>query len=140
MLSRIISIPFFVGLKRLLQGTDIFLFLTHRLVELVIQVERLVQPGNTGFCKKRALDSGTRFDLSFFLPYSFFTRKGTTYIIIDVGLTLSQSQNNKAFSDNFIMSLLRTLSQNHVVEGRRLSRFPTKMTLVHARALLSSSS
>ena len=68
MLSRIISIPFFVGLKRLLQGTDIFLFLTHRLVELVIQVERLVQPENKGCCKKRSLDSETRFDLSFFFP------------------------------------------------------------------------
>ena len=85
MLSRIMSIPFFVGLKRLLQGTDIFLFLTHRLVELVIQVKRLVQPEDTGFCKKRTLDSGTRFDFRFFLPYSFLTRKGTTYIIIDVG-------------------------------------------------------
>ena len=75
MLSRIISIPFFVGLKRLLQGTDIFLFLTHRLVELVIQVERLVQPENTGFCKKRALDSGTRFDLSFFCRIHFSPEK-----------------------------------------------------------------
>ena len=84
MLSRIISIPFFVGLKRLLQGTDIFLFLTHRLVEPVIQVKRLVQPEDAGFCKKRTLDSGTRSDFMFFFPDSFLTRKGTTYIIIDV--------------------------------------------------------
>ena len=75
MLSRIISIPFFVGLKRLLQGTDIFLFLTHRLVELVIQVKRLVQPEDTGFCKNRTVDSGTRFYFMFFFRIHFSPEK-----------------------------------------------------------------
>ena len=82
MLSRIISIPFFVGLKRLLQGTDIFLFLTHRLVELVIQVERLIQPENTRFCKKRPLDSGTRFDFIIFFPRIHFSPEKVPRILL----------------------------------------------------------
>ena len=103
MLSTIISIPFFVGLKRLLQGTDIFLFLTHRLVELVIQVERLVQPGNTGFCKKRALGSGTTFHI-------FFSHQKRYHVhyywrrLNPLGKTI-----RLLTFDNFILSLLRTL-------------------------------
>ena len=70
---------------------------------------------------------------SFSLP--FFTRKVSTVILSEGGYALSRSQNDK--TSNVWYLVFATFTLKLVVEWRRLPLFPAKMTLVHARALLS---
>ena len=69
----------------------------------------------------------------------FFTKKLNTVIFIDGGQALSRFQNDKTKTSNIweLVFVTTTLVLKLVVEWRRLSSFPAKMTLVHARALLS---
>ena len=73
---------------------------------------------------------------SFILP--FFTRKARTVTFSEGGYTLSRSQNDKTSNIWQLVPATSTFSLKVVVEWRRLPRFPAKMTLVHARALLST--
>ena len=71
---------------------------------------------------------------SFILPY--LTRKVSSVIFSEGGYALSRSQNDKTSTIWYLVSATSTFSIRLVVEWRRLPRFPAKMTLVHARALL----
>ena len=53
-------------------------------------------------------------------------------IFIDGGYALSRSQNDKSSNIWQLISATTTFMQNLVVEWRRLSRFPDKITMGHA--------
>ena len=72
---------------------------------------------------------------SFILP--FFTRKVSIVTFSGGGYALSRSQSDKTSNIWYLVSATSTFSLKLVVEWRRLPRFPAKMRLVHARALLS---
>ena len=67
----------------------------------------------------------------------FFTRKVCTVIVIEGGWAFSRLQNTKTSNIWEVVPATTTLSLKLVVEWRRLPLFPAKMTLPHARALLS---
>ena len=67
----------------------------------------------------------------------FFTRKLNTVIFIEEGQALSRFQNDKTSNIWELDFVTTTLALKLVVEWRWLSSFPAKMTVVHARALLS---
>ena len=107
----------------------------------VLESERLLD-------SKRRTTTSTRFDLKFFrvlsknrypgmLQCTFFTRNICTVILIGGAQNLSRSLNDKTSNIWQIVSATTTFSLKLVVEWRWLPRFPTKMTLVHERAILS---
>ena len=53
------------------------------------------------------------------------------------GYALSRSQNDKTFNIWYLVFATTTFAQKLVVKFQRLPRFPAKMTLAHARTLLS---
>ena len=72
---------------------------------------------------------------SFILP--FFIRKVSTVIFSEGGYALSRSQKDKTSNIWYLVFATKPFALKLVVELRRLPPFPAKMTLVHARALLS---
>ena len=74
------------------------------------------------------------------LPGAFFTTKVSTLISVEGDKTLSRSLNDKIPYISVITCYrhyTKTFSLKLVLERRWLSHFPTKMTLVRARTLLS---
>ena len=75
------------------------------------------------------------FPESFILP--FFTRKVSFVIFSEGDYALSRSQNDKTFNIWYLVFATTTFVWKPVVEWCQLPRFPAKMTLAHARTLLS---
>ena len=61
----------------------------------------------------------------------------STVTFSEGGYTLSRAQNDKTFNIWHLVSATSTFSLKVVVKWRRLPPFRAKMTLVHARALLT---